>query len=357
MEIEPLLTQIADLAPHFGRVTGDLLAIVSRGRSGDYKGVMQNTRLVLEAILRDLVTRELKQTPGKAMLDELITKFRQQANAGVVPTNILAHMGTVQAWGNLSSHDHAGSLSDAGVEVGPQEVAASLNSMAAILSWYAARTGVALDGTYVRPISAPVEVSSTAAPTERANPTASRLLTEQVPISKSRAPMIVGVIASLALLIAGFWFASRPTSPGVVGDTAVDPYAALDAIYRARHEPSPPKACRRADEAAALAAAKDENALLALHGPEADYQLARLRYEAGTAVGPELDRALACSGFAAALALSGKAAVREAEAAAKASDATAATALLERASRELDAAIAAEPTFKNARFNRALVLL
>ena len=67
--------------------------------------------------MRDLVTREFKQTVGKAMLDELITKFRQQANAGIIPTNILAHMGTVQAWGNLSAHDHAGSLTDEGVKV------------------------------------------------------------------------------------------------------------------------------------------------------------------------------------------------------------------------------------------------
>src|SRR5689334_2660067 len=102
---------------------------------------MQNTRLVLEAILRDLVTRELKQSVGKAMLDELITKFRQQANAGIIPTNILAHMGTVQAWGNLSAHDHAGSLTDQGVEVGEQEVVASLNSMVAILNWYSTKLG------------------------------------------------------------------------------------------------------------------------------------------------------------------------------------------------------------------------
>ena len=49
MEIEPLLLQIDHLATHFGRVTGDLQAIASRGRAEDFRGVMQNTRLVLEA--------------------------------------------------------------------------------------------------------------------------------------------------------------------------------------------------------------------------------------------------------------------------------------------------------------------
>src|SRR5580765_2387494 len=103
MEIEPLLQKLEQLAPRFGRAHEDILAMAVRGRARDYKGVMQNARLVLETLLRAMVATELKQTPGKAMLDELITKFRQQANHGVVPTNVLAHMGTVQAWGNLSS--------------------------------------------------------------------------------------------------------------------------------------------------------------------------------------------------------------------------------------------------------------
>ena len=137
VDLEPLLQKVEALAPRFGRARDDLQAMVIRAQANDYKGVMQNARLVLEALLRSLVTEDLKQTPGRAMLDELVTKFRQQANAGIVPTNILAHMGTVQAWGNLSAHDHAGSLGDSGVTVGPDEVVASLNSMVAILNWYA----------------------------------------------------------------------------------------------------------------------------------------------------------------------------------------------------------------------------
>ena len=137
VDIEPLLSKLAALAPRFGRARVDLEAIVSRGRAQDYRGVMQNGRLVLETLLRSLVTEELKQTPGKAMLEELVARFRQQANAGIVPPNILAHMGTVQAWGNLSAHDHAGSLDESGVHVGKDEVVASLNSVVVILGWYA----------------------------------------------------------------------------------------------------------------------------------------------------------------------------------------------------------------------------
>ena len=148
VDTAPLLRKLEALAPHFGRAGGDLDAMVSRARAQDYRGVMQNARVVLETLLRSLVTEELGQTPGKAMLDELVAKFRNRSNANIVPTNILAHMGTVQAWGNLSMHDHAGSLDETAVHVGQNELVASLNSMVAILEWYADRKGL-------RPVDAP----------------------------------------------------------------------------------------------------------------------------------------------------------------------------------------------------------
>ncbi|MBL8914495.1 MAG: protein kinase [Archangium sp.] len=152
VDVEPLLRRLTELAPRFGRARPDLEAIVSRGRAQDYKGVMQNARLVLETLMRSLVADELKQAPGKAMLEELVSRFRQKANAGIVPPNILAHMGTVQAWGNLSTHDHAGSLDESGVRVGREEVMASLNSMVAILTWYAEKKGLdALAGEVATP--------------------------------------------------------------------------------------------------------------------------------------------------------------------------------------------------------------
>ncbi|MDP3151122.1 MAG: protein kinase [Archangium sp.] len=165
VDIEPLLNKLAELAPRFGRARVDLEAIVSRGRAQDYRGVMQNARLVLEVLLRSLVTDELKQTPGKAMLEELVSRFRQQANAGIVPAKILAHMGTVQAWGNLSAHDHAGSLDESGVHVGKDEVVASLNSVVAILGWYAEKKGLAT------PASAPTPADEGLEPTQRSEPT------------------------------------------------------------------------------------------------------------------------------------------------------------------------------------------
>ncbi len=161
VDIEPLLSKLAELAPRFGRARVDLEAIVSRGRAQDYRGVMQNARLVLEVLLRSLVTEDLKQTPGKAMLEEMVARFRQQGNSGIVPAKILAHMGTVQAWGNLSAHDHAGSLDESGVHVGKDEVVASLNSVVAILGWYADKKGLAT------PISAQKPPDESLEPTQR----------------------------------------------------------------------------------------------------------------------------------------------------------------------------------------------
>jgi hypothetical protein len=53
MEIEGLLKKIEHLTPQFGRASDDLSSLVSRGRAADYKGVLQNSRLVLEMLLRE----------------------------------------------------------------------------------------------------------------------------------------------------------------------------------------------------------------------------------------------------------------------------------------------------------------
>ncbi len=170
VDIEPLLRRLEALAPGFGRARVDLEAIVGRARSNDFRGVMQNARLVLETLLRSLVSEELGQTPGKAMLEELVAKFRQKGNSGIVPPNILAHMGTVQAWGNLSMHDHAGGLDETAVRVGGEEVLASLNSVVAILTWYAEKRGHAPlldDGS---PLATPAPSGGASSHSERFTP-------------------------------------------------------------------------------------------------------------------------------------------------------------------------------------------
>ncbi|MDX2014528.1 MAG: tetratricopeptide repeat protein [Myxococcaceae bacterium] len=333
VELEPLLNRLAGYAPHFGRLQADLEAMVSRGRAGDYKGVMQNARLVLEALLRSLVSEELKQTPGKAMLDELITKFRQQANAGMVPTTILAHMGTVQAWGNLSSHDHAGKLDDQGVSVGQEEVVASLNSMLAVLSWFATRRGITIDPNLRTP--APVTASGATAP--RAVP----------PAPKGRSPLpLVGGVVGLAVLAGVGVLVTRPPPPTPTAPLPVaSPFAKLDAVYAGWKEPAPPIACRRPDDAARLAAIATDPTALALVDPtpESAYLLSRATWEQDGTRHPSLERALGCPGFAAAFNLAGRIAL-------KARD-------VDQARRHFIASVAAAPSFVNARFNLALLLL
>lgn len=291
VDIEPLLQKMAELAPRFGRAQEDLQTLVSRGRAQDYKGVMQNARLVLEAILRSLVIEELKQTPGKAMLDELVTKFRQQANAGIIPTNVLAHMSTVQAWGNLSAHDHAGSLADSGVKVGLEEVVASLNSMVTILSWYSEKRGLIAPGAQVAVTASP----AAAAPSKRLK-------------------LAVG-IALIALLAGGGSFVlGRGEKAGQTLLPSAEAFATLDTVYATWKEPIPPARCRRAQGAALLAkVATDVHALGLIEEPsaEASYLLARATNAALKQTSPALKSALDCPGFAAAQHLAGLVAVRE----------------------------------------------
>ncbi|MBL8920676.1 MAG: tetratricopeptide repeat protein [Myxococcaceae bacterium] len=347
VELEPLLNRLSSYAPHFGRLQSDLEAMVSRGRAGDFKGVMQNARLVLEALLRSLVTEELKQTPGKAMLDELITKFRQQANTGVVPTTILAHMGTVQAWGNLSSHDHSGSLQDAGVAVGKEEVVASLNSMLAVLGWYAQKRGVVLEPTGRTP---PVPSTQPGAPP--VHQTAAPAPAPVSPATPSRGPLpiLLGAIGLVAALGVGFLVtrAPQPSGTRTGGGGApkaieLTPFAGLDTLYTSWREPLPPASCRRVEDAPRLAAiATDATALGVVDAnPESAYLLARATFEKDRSRHPALDKALACPGFAAASNLAGRAALAQKD--------------YEQARKHFLAAIAATPTFVNARFNLALM--
>ena len=299
VDIEPLLKKMEGLAPHFGRAQDDLQTLVSRGRAQDYKGVMQNARLVLEAILRSLVTEELKQTPGKAMLDELVTKFRQQANAGIIPTNVLAHMSTVQAWGNLSAHDHAGSLGDSGVKVGLEEVVASLNSMVTILSWYAEKKGFGTTG--------PVASQPALAAVAKAAPAP--------PAAGSKAPLLAGAALVVLVLGVGGYFAFGTKSPTVnTPPPSTDPFATLNTVYSTWKEPPPPVGCRRGDDAPPLAkVATDAQALGLLENPspEASYLLARASKATLTMPSAALTNALSCPGFAGAQHLAGLVAVKE----------------------------------------------
>ncbi len=351
VELDPLLNRLAAFAPHFGRLQGDIDAMVSRGRAQDFKGVMQNARLVLEALMRSLVTDELKQTPGKAMLDELITKFRQQANQGVVPTTILAHMGTVQAWGNLSSHDHAGSLQDTGVEVGLDEVVASLNSIVAVLGWFAAKRGIVLDvTTRTPPVPTTQQSAASLPPSSQIAPAPLQHLGAPGPArGKGPLPIILGAVAVVAALGLGF-LATRGGTSQAAKDTKtptvdVTPFSGLDALYVSWREPLPPVSCRRVEDAPRLAAiATDVSALgLVDSNPESAYLLARATFERDRTRSPALEKALACPNFAAASNLAGRAALGAQD--------------FDQARKFFLAAIAASPSFLNARYNLALMYI
>ncbi|HYO73650.1 MAG TPA: hypothetical protein VEU33_47060 [Archangium sp.] len=321
-ELEPLLQRIEQLTPHFGRAQDDLVALSTRARNRDYKGVLQNARLVLEMLLRSLVSTELKQTPGKAMLDELITRFRQQANAGIIPTHILAHMGTVQAWGNLSSHDHAGGLhDDTGVKVDLQEAATSLNSLVAILTWFKESHGQ--ETAPVPATEAPVKAAPLAPPVRRV-PTAWPPDGRRLALAGGAA--LVAVAAGLGVL------AYRP----VAGPSSPAPSLRekVDALYAANAEPPPPADCQEKDPQGLVILLemgsklsdripeKDRvreatAALPALRArgphwsPEGWFHVARASLLAGNPDAEAMNKALLCTNFAAAENLAGRMGVAE----------------------------------------------
>lgn len=307
-ELEPLLKRIEQLTPYFGRARDDLTALTTRARHQDYKGALQNARLVVEMILRSLATTELKHTPGKAMLDELLSKFRQQAHASVIPTNILAHMGTVQAWGNLSSHDHAGGLHEAGVKVGLEDALTALNSLVAILSWYKER--YAQEPESPVPAAASEPVASTAAPS-KAGP------------ANSRRPALVGGVL-LAVLVVALGVLSLRAS-----EKAAQLRKQLDALVTESGEPPAPAACQEKEASAVEAlvavvpklsdqlpeASRSQEATAALEtlraqshrwGPEGSFFVAKASVLAGKPDAAAMSAALECKDFAAAENLAGR---------------------------------------------------
>jgi tetratricopeptide (TPR) repeat protein len=306
-ELEPLLRRIEQLTPAFGRARDDLTALVTRARHQDYKGVLQNARLVIEMLLRSLVTTELKQTPGKAMLEELLAKFRQQNHAGVIPTNILAHIGTVQAWGNLSSHDHAGGLHETGVKVGIDEALTSLNSLVAILTWYKER--------YVQEPVAPVPESSAVTAEATAQPP------KGAGGSSRRTALVGGGL--LVVLVAGLGVLALRTDP------VPQLRSKLDTLSAENGEPVTPADCQEKDAEALsvlLAVApklsertpepertqKATEALETLRArgqawrPEGWFHVAKASLLAGHPDAAAVSSALDCEGFAAAENLAGK---------------------------------------------------
>jgi hypothetical protein len=340
MDLAPLFTRIEQLAPQFGRAEQDLLALVARGRSGDFKGSMQNARLVVETVLRHLVTVELKQTPGKAMLDELISKFRQSSNAGVIPIPVLAHMGTVQAWGNLSSHDHAANLNDQAMTLGAEELGTALNSLVAILAWYA--------GKYGPGAASAQAVMATPRPGAAAAATAGPTQAMPSPDARKKTNPLVMALALVIPIGGGLYAAWMVFTQGPSAVEVANAGVALNKFYLANREPPPGGPCRVSD-ARTLIKISHSPGSLALLGevdikhPEISYLRARALMEGNQDGEKELQEAMACQGFAAAHGLNAKRLGRENK--------------TDEAAAELEKALELEPDWTAARFNLGLVEL
>jgi tetratricopeptide (TPR) repeat protein len=235
-----LLARIEELRGRFGRAAADLDAICSRGRSQDYRGVLQNSRVVVETLLRSILHKEKKETPGKDTLEKLIPKLFQEGQPSILPVSIVVHVRTIQAWGNVGAHDQHADLFEQGLEVKQEEALAALNSLVAILEWYAEK--YLADGR---------TMSSPAPPAAKVEP------------PKSKTPMIAALALFAIAGIGGAVFVSTQGGPIATSETpdTTEARAALNRAYRRAHEYPPPKSCELND-AKALALFTEATRLL-----------------------------------------------------------------------------------------------
>lgn len=223
-----ILDKLIALRPAFPRAGEDIDAVIARAQGGDYKGVLQACRLVLEVVLRDLIGRVLKESPGKRTVDQLVQRIsKQQGEPELMPMRVLAHVRTLQAWGNVGAHDHGGSLFEEPSSVGVEDAANSLNSLVAVLSWYREKHLPDAPG---------------AAPVEGPAPT---------PTSGEPAPRSRGVKVTVTAILIAFGAAALAVAV-VLGRGPSGRAQALrqqlDATTRAAQEPLPPADCRAEDE-------------------------------------------------------------------------------------------------------------
>lgn len=222
--ITDLLGRIeADIA-YFGRAQTDIEAMCARARIADYRGVLQNARLVTETLLRAIVVKEKKEDPGRSTLESLLKKLHQPGQDGAMPTHIVVHMRTIQAWGNASAHDHDAALEGKGLEVSEEEAFAGLNSMAVILGWY--RQNYLLDAKADR---RPSSIVPMPAPKPQTATT----------------PVFILIAIFLASGAAGAYVYTR---------TPAD-RTALDAAHASAAEPPPPTVCQATADIESLATA------------------------------------------------------------------------------------------------------
>lgn len=252
VHLESLLARIEELRGRFGRASADLDAICSRARSSDFRGVLQNARVVVETLLRSIIHREKGQAPGKDTLEKLIPKLFQEGKQSILPTHIVVHIRTIQAWGNVGSHDQHADLFEEGLEVKQDEALAALNSLVAILGWYADK--YLADGSTPSTPEPAARLPSSSRPSSAASAPAAPA-PAPAPAAKSKTPIIAG-LGAVALLGLGAAFAlsgngEKADDPEVPKPPATaEARAALTRAYLEAHEYPPPKSCETTDAAA-----------------------------------------------------------------------------------------------------------
>lgn len=134
MPLSDSLRRIDMLAPHFLRASLELQTLVARGRQNDYRGVLQQCRVALEMLLRDLVERMPGNNPRGPRGGELEAMIHSLKD---IPDRVHLHMKTVQQWGNRGAHDGGGKLDGEPASVTCPDSIAGASALVEILNWFA----------------------------------------------------------------------------------------------------------------------------------------------------------------------------------------------------------------------------
>ena len=369
-----LVARLRSMMSRFGRAETDLAALCTRAETGDYRGVLQNSRVICEVLLRAIVAKELGHEPGKMMLEKLINMIGQQKSERTIPPNIMTHVRSVHAFGNLGAHDHDGDLFDASFEVTREDAVSALNSVSAILSWYDNKYLTSGSASSGRPPSS--EKSNASATAKREAGGGDQASAGWPPLRWTKY-LVIGV-AVAAGAGAAWHFTREPPKPG--GAPRAAPAAseaevnrsALDRLLKLGGDPLPPTGCRLSaptliaklqQRASSLLEGENQSrrqragkaAIVALRDPETELQqaaeywylnaLAKYWAKSGPAdVAAAASKATSrCQGFAAAHKVAGSAHLLAKAYAAAASS--------------FQSALEAEPSYLAARFNLALTHL
>jgi hypothetical protein len=131
VELKKLRHGYDDLRTEIANITNKKTNATNTSR----RGALTASGVTAEQILKYIYRKEGKEKNGKPaeklMLDELISELSERHKPSLLPTHVVTHLRTVQAWRNMGGHDK-GDIS----EVNDETLYAVNIALNAVVSWF-----------------------------------------------------------------------------------------------------------------------------------------------------------------------------------------------------------------------------